>query len=216
MSSCFGELQERTFTYSMPVRLGSLPTAEVAKSPGRISEHAQLPTVPEERKQRLQSPSRQNVITALRAVARNVSQSPHGLLSDVGFMAPQELDEDRHRARFNDNLGLLSRTRGDVRQGPGGLELNQGVRVAQELHEATNNAGFDDLLDGWVAFFRQQLAELGRGLNLSVDLVGEDSLDHLRKFFVELSHRDHAVSWAQHTSRSEKQRSKSRWDFERA
>jgi hypothetical protein len=60
------------------------------------------------------------------------------------------------------------------------------VRRAKELDETGNNTGLDNTLDGGVALLGKQFAELGSGLNLLLNLVGEDTLHHLRKLDVEL------------------------------
>lgn len=122
----------------------------------------------------------------MRAVAGNVTKSPNGLFSHVGLGAAKQLDKDGNSASLDDDLGLSGRTRGDVGQSPGGFELHKSVRGSQELDEAANDASLDDFLDGRVALLGQELSELGGGLDLEVDLVGEDARNHLRKILVKL------------------------------
>lgn len=122
----------------------------------------------------------------MRAVAGNVTKSPNGLFSHVGLGAAKQLDEDGNSASLDDDLGLSGRTRGDVGQSPGGFELHKSVRGSQELDEAANDASLDDFLDGRVALLGQELSELGGGLDLEVDLVGEDARNHLREILVKL------------------------------
>lgn len=101
-------------------------------------------------------------------------------------MAAQELDEDGDGASLDDDLGLLCRAGGDVGECPRGLELDECVGGPEELDEAAHDAGLDDLLNGRVALLGQQLAELGCGLDLLVDLLGKDALDHLGELLLQL------------------------------
>lgn len=57
---------------------------------------------------------------------------------------------------------------------------------AEELDEAADNTGLDNLLDRWVSLLRKELSELGGGLNLEIDLVGENAGNHLWKILVQL------------------------------
>jgi hypothetical protein len=136
---------------SVPVGLGGLATAEVAKGPGGIAEHAKLAAIIDEVQEGAESTGTENEVTAVRAVTGNVTKSPDGLLADIGLRAAEQLDEDGDSTSFNDDLGLLSGTRGNVGQSPGRLELNQSVRRAKELHETGNDTGLNDPLDGRVA-----------------------------------------------------------------
>lgn len=120
------------------------------------------------------------------AIAGNVTKSPDGLFSHIGLGAAKQLDKDGNSASLDDDLSLSGRARGDVGESPGGFELHQSVRGSQELDEAANDASLDDLLDGRVALLGQKLSELGGGLDLEVDLVGEDARNHLRKILVKL------------------------------
>jgi hypothetical protein len=60
------------------------------------------------------------------------------------------------------------------------------VRRAKELDETGNDTGLNDPLDGRVALLGKQFAELSGGLDLFLNLVGEDTLHHQRKLDVEL------------------------------
>jgi len=60
------------------------------------------------------------------------------------------------------------------------------MRTAQELDKAGDDAALDDLLDGRIALLREQLAELGRRVELSVHVIREDALDHRRQRLGEL------------------------------
>lgn len=91
-------------TYSVPVGLGGLATAEVAKGPGRVAEHAQLTAIVDEVQERAQGTSTENEITAVRAVTSNVSKGPNGLLPDIGLGAAEELDEDGHSTCGDNDL----------------------------------------------------------------------------------------------------------------
>ena len=120
------------------------------------------------------------------AVAGNVAEGPHRLLADIRLGAREELDEYRDGAGLDNDLGLGGRARGDVRQGPRGLELNEGVGRAEELDKAAHDTGLDDFLDGGVALLGEEFPELGRGLDLLINLGGEDAGDHLREVLIEL------------------------------
>jgi hypothetical protein len=172
--------------YCCPVGLGCLATAEVAERPGSISQHAQFPAVTQEIEERTESSLLENKITASWAITGDVAKRPHSLLTDIWLVAAEEFDKDRDSAGFNDNLSLLGRAGGNVCESPGGLELYQSVGRAQELDESADHAGLNDPLDRWISFFRQQFSEFGGGLDLLVDLLGKDTLDHLGQFFVKL------------------------------
>lgn len=120
------------------------------------------------------------------AVTSDVTKGPDGLLSHIGLRAGKELDENGDSASLNDDLGLGGRARRNVGQGPSSLELHQGVGGSQELDEAADDTGLDDLLDGRVPLLGQKLSELGGGLDLEIDLVGEDARNHLRKILIQL------------------------------
>jgi hypothetical protein len=162
---------EQRETYSVPVRLGGLATAEVAQSPSGVAEHAELAAVTKKGDQRLEGTTLQDKISALWAVTSNVTKGPYGLLADIGFGALKQLDKDGHGAGVDDDLCLLGGTRGNVGQGPGSLELDKSVRRAEEFDETADDVGLDDLLDGRVALFRQELAELCCGGNLVLNLL---------------------------------------------
>jgi hypothetical protein len=171
---------------SSPVRLGSLATAEVAKSPSSIAEHAQLTAIAEKVKKRLKGATAKDIVTAVRAVTSNVTKSPDSLFPNIGLGASKELNEDGNSASLNNDLGLCGGARGNVGQSPSSLELNQGVRGSQELDETANNTGLDDLLNRGVTLLGKKLSELGGGLNLRIDLVREDALHHLGKVLIQL------------------------------
>jgi hypothetical protein len=118
---------------SSPIRLRSLATAEVTQSPCSVTEHAKLAAVAEKVKEGLESPTAEDIVTAVRAVTSNVAKSPNGLFSNIGLRAGKKLDENRDSAGLNDDLGLGGRAGGNVGQGPSSLELDKGVRGSQEL-----------------------------------------------------------------------------------
>jgi len=171
---------------SSPVRLGGLATAEVAKCPSSIAEHAKLTAIAEKVKKRLKSTAAEDIVTAVRAITSDVAEGPDGLFPDIRLGASKKLDENRDSASLNDNLCLSGGAGCDVGQSPGSLELDQGVRGSQELDKTTNDAGLDDLLDRGVALLGKKLSELRCGLNLRIDLVREDTLHHLRKVLIQL------------------------------
>lgn len=173
-------------TYRVPVRLGGLATAEIAQGPGSIAQHAQLAAVSEEVQQRLQCTAAQYVVTALWAVTSNVSKSPNGLLPDVGFRAGEQLDENRDGAGLNHDLSLSGAARCDVGKRPCSLKLDEGVGGSEELDKSADDAGLYDLLDRRVALLGEKLPESSGGLDLQVNLIGEDALHHLRKILAQL------------------------------
>jgi hypothetical protein len=151
--------------------LRGLATAEVAQGPGSVPEHAQLAAVSKKCEKWAKGASLENEVAACGAITGNVSESPDSLFPDIWLVAAEELDEDGHGARLNDDLGLQGRTRGDVGEGPGSLELHQSVRRPQELDKPADDASLDYSLNRRVSLLGQELAELGRCLNLLVDLL---------------------------------------------
>ena len=113
----------------------------------------------------------QNIISALRAVASNVTESPNGLLTDVGLGAVEKLNENGHGTGLDDHLGLCRGARGDVGKGPSSFELDKGMGRPQELDETAHDTSLDDLFDGGVSLFAKQFPELCRSLNLEVNLL---------------------------------------------
>jgi hypothetical protein len=128
----------------------------------------------------------ENIVTARRGVSGNVTQSPDGLLADIWLRAAQELDEDWYRARLDNHLCLLSTTAGNVCERPCCLKLHKGMWGSEEFDEAADHAGLNDFLNGRVSFLGEEFPEFGGGLNLSVDLVREDSFDHFRQLGAQL------------------------------
>lgn len=180
-------------TYSVPIRLRRLAAAEVAQGPGSVAQHAQLPAIVDEVQQRTQSTGVENEVTALRAVTRNVTKGPDGLLTNIGFRAAQEFAEDRYSTSLDNNLGLLGGTRGNVGQSPSSFELNKSVGGSEEFNEAAHDTGLDDTLNGGVALLGEQFPELGGGLDLLVDLIGEDALNHLGELHIKLENHPLAI-----------------------
>lgn len=69
------------------------------------------------------------------------------------------------------------------------MHLNRRMRTPEELDEPGDDAALDDLFDRRVALLGEQLAELGRRVNLLVDRVGEDALDHDGELLLQLPER---------------------------
>ena len=113
----------------------------------------------------------QDKVSALRAVTSNVTKGPDSLLANIRLGALEQLDKDGDGTGVDNDLCLLSGARGNVGQSPGSLELDQGVRRAEKLYETADDVGLDDLLNGRVALFRQELAELCCGGNLVLNLL---------------------------------------------
>lgn len=177
-------------SHGVPVGLRGLATTEVAQGPSGIAEHAQLAAITQEGEEGLQRTARQNVVAARGAVTSNVSEGPHSLLSNIGLVATQQLNEDRNCTGLDNDLGLLSGTRRDVGKSPSSLELHKGMGRSEELDEAADDASLDNLLDWRVALFGEQLSEFGSGLDLEIDLLGEDALNHLGEVLVQLLERE--------------------------
>jgi hypothetical protein len=177
-------------TYGVPIRLGSLATAEVAQRPGCIAKHAKLAAVTKQSQQGLERTAAEDIVAALGAIASDITERPDRLFTNVRLRALQELNEDRHGTSLDDDLSLGRTARSNVGQGPSSLELDQSMWGSEKFNESANNTGLDDLLDGGIALLGKQLSELRRSLNLEVDLIGEDACDHLREVLVEL----HGVS----------------------
>lgn len=93
-------------TYDLPIWLWSLSTAEVAQSPGSVTEHAKLAAVAEEGQKWLEGTAGQNVVPACWGITSNVTKRPHGLLSYIWLVGAEELDEYWDGAGLNDDLGL--------------------------------------------------------------------------------------------------------------
>lgn len=128
----------------------------------------------------------QDIVAACGAVSSDVTKSPDCLLPNVGLVAAEQLDENRNRARLDNDLCLLCRARGNVGERPCGLKLHQCVWGAEELDKSADNARLDNSLNRRVALFGKEFSEFCGRLDLLVDLLGENSLYHLRKLFVEL------------------------------
>jgi hypothetical protein len=102
-------------------------------------------------------------------------------------VAAEQLDENGHGTGLDDDLCLLRGARRNVSEGPCRLKLDERVRGAEELDKAAHDARLDYALDGRVALLGQKLAELGRRLDLLVDLLREDALYHLGELLVQLA-----------------------------
>jgi hypothetical protein len=173
-------------SHGVPVWLRGLSTAEVAQGPSGIAEHAQLTAVAQEGQQRLESAACKNVVAARRAVTSNVTKGPDSLLPDIGLVAAEQLNEDRDSSGLDNDLCLLRGTGRNVCEGPRSLELDERVGRSQKLDETANNASLNNLFDRWVALLGEKLSEFGGSLDLEVDLLGEDTFDHLREVLVQL------------------------------
>lgn len=158
-------------TYRIPIRLGHLAAAKIAECPSSIPQHAELATISQQVKQRLQGTAAQDKVSALGAITGNIAQSPHSLFPNIGFRTSQQFDKDWHSSSLNNHLGLRGGTGSNIGQSPSSLELNQSVSGSQKFDEATNNAGLDNFFYWGVALLRQELTEFRCGLDLQVDLV---------------------------------------------
>ena len=94
---------------------------------------------------------------------------------------------------------MLRGARCDVSEGPSSFELSRETRLVslyttelsdqthlkhrlaslEEFNEASDDAALDDLLDRRVLFFREQLPELGRRVELAFRIVAEHGGEHL-------------------------------------
>jgi hypothetical protein len=73
--------------------------------------------------QRPQCTLSKNVVPALRAVARNISEGPHSLFTDIEGRRGQKVDEFWNGLCPNDNLGVLSCPRRNIGESPRRFEL---------------------------------------------------------------------------------------------
>ena len=113
--------------YRLPVRLRGLATAEVAESPGGVSQHAKLPAIAKQLEERAKGTLLEHKVTTGWAVASDITQRPDGLLANIWLMAAEKLHKDWDGASFDDHLCLFSRAGGDVRQRPSGFKLDKCV-----------------------------------------------------------------------------------------
>ena len=81
-------------------------------------------------------------------------------------MAAEKLDKDGNGTSIDNDLRLLCRARRNVGQCPCSFKLDESVWRTKKFYETTDDAGLNDFLDGRVAFFRKELSELRRGLDL--------------------------------------------------
>jgi len=89
------------------------------------------------------------------------------------------LDEVGDGIGFNDDLGLLSVTRGNVGKGPGGLELKFGVgNLGEELDEPWYYTRGNDFVDGRVSFNGKEFADLSGSFKVEGRVGGKDLLYH--------------------------------------
>jgi len=102
-------------------------------------------------------------------------------------VAAEQLDENGDGAGLDDDLCLLCGARGNVGERPCGLKLHERVRGAEELDKPAHYARLDNALNGRVALLGQELAEFCSRLDLLINLLGKDALDHLRELFVQLA-----------------------------
>ena len=110
-------------THQLPVRLRRLASAEVAESPGRVPEHADLVVFAQKSEQGPESTLLENIVPALRAVASDVAEGPHCLLTNIENGRREQLDEFGDSLGVDNDLGVLSSARCDVGKGPCSLEL---------------------------------------------------------------------------------------------
>merc|ERR1719460_2451663 len=162
-------------------RLGLAP-AVVGERPGRVSEHGDLGLGVELREEGVHGVGVEHEVPALWAVAGDVAEGPHRLLSNVLGGGHEELDEDWHGPVLDDDLGVLAGSARDVRESPGGLELELGnVFPLEELHELSHHVGLDHLRYGRVPLDTEKLSEPYGGLQLVVRDLAKDPLNHLRQ-----------------------------------
>lgn len=84
MSSAVKKASFEACTHKFPIGLRRFAPAEVAKRPCGIPEHAEFVLLAEQSQQGPEGALLQDVISALRAITCDVTQSPNRLLADVG------------------------------------------------------------------------------------------------------------------------------------
>lgn len=110
-------------SHQFPVGLRGLAPAKIAQCPGGVSEHADLVVFAEQGQQGTESTLLENVIPALGAITSDVTQSPNGLFPNIEHWGREQLDEFRNGLGADNDLSVLSGTRGDIGERPRGLEL---------------------------------------------------------------------------------------------
>ena len=95
-------------TYQFPIWLRAFPAAEVGKCPRRVSLHAKFVILAQKPQKRPQGALLKNVISANRAVTRDVSQSPNGLFADIEDRGREQPDELWDGIGIDDHLGVVS------------------------------------------------------------------------------------------------------------
>mmetsp|Transcript_40794 Transcript_40794/g.107786 ORF Transcript_40794/g.107786 Transcript_40794/m.107786 type:complete len:236 (-) Transcript_40794:386-1093(-) len=99
-------------------------------------------------------------VTAARAVASDVAERPHCLLTNISVWARDKADEDGDGTIVDDDARVLRRPRRDVRQRPRRLKEQWRVVVAlAELHEARHSPDRNDLCNRRVALNGEELSE---------------------------------------------------------
>jgi hypothetical protein len=73
--------------------------------------------------QRPQCTLAKNIVPALRAVARDVSEGPHGLFTNIEGGRGQKVDKFWNGLSANDHLGVLGGPRGNIGESPRGFKL---------------------------------------------------------------------------------------------
>ena len=136
--------------------------------------------------QRREDTKVENEVTALGAIARDITESPHGLLLNVLVAGAKEFDEDGQSAGVDDTSRLQRVARGDIGERPGGLELQLIVVSLQKFNELGHNAGTDDLVDGRIGLFGEELAEALGHIELLLVVAMEKRFHHLA--------RDHLIA----------------------
>mmetsp|Transcript_1098 Transcript_1098/g.1812 ORF Transcript_1098/g.1812 Transcript_1098/m.1812 type:complete len:252 (+) Transcript_1098:3757-4512(+) len=121
-------------------------------------------------------------ITAGRGVPGNISKCPHGLFADIIIGTEEQLYKNGHGTHFHNNLGMLTRSRGNIRQCPRRLKLQSGVVIPlQKLYKAGHDTRINHLLNRRIFLNGQQSTELRGALRLNSRIISHYTLNHLRQ-----------------------------------
>mmetsp|Transcript_2250 Transcript_2250/g.3525 ORF Transcript_2250/g.3525 Transcript_2250/m.3525 type:complete len:493 (-) Transcript_2250:130-1608(-) len=159
-----------------------LSTAEIRKRPGSIAQHAELGILMQLLKQWCHSSCLKDQVTTWWRISGNVTQSPHGLFSDIVIGREQEAYKDRDRTHFHNNLGVFAGSRSNICKSPRGFKLQCWVVIStQKLNEPRHNTSINHLLDRRILLNTKKATKLSSAFHLHLWIISHDAIDHVRK-----------------------------------
>lgn len=57
--------------------------------------------------------------------------------------------------------------------------MEHGIVTLQELHESWNDSALNDAFNWWILLLGEEFAEFGGRVQLTIGIIGEDSLNHI-------------------------------------